>query len=277
MARPLWFVKLLKKAFPQRFLLARMTRLPLFGRAVDHLLFQGDDILYLPKDHVIRIDAPLDMPEEMALPSQVVEHFIERAGYHWVMNACICRDAHQCKDYPIDLGCLFLGEAAAGINPKLGRRVTKEEALAHVRRARALGLVHMIGRNKLDTVWLGVGPGTRLVTICNCCPCCCLWRIAPHLTPSIGAKISRMPGVSVAVTDRCTGCGACTRGICFVDAIHMEGQRAAISEACRGCGRCADLCPQKAIQVSCDPRAVGQAIARLSPLFDLSGEGGQRG
>jgi len=27
------------------------------------------------------------------------------------------------------LGCLFLGEAALGINPQLGRRVTKEEAL----------------------------------------------------------------------------------------------------------------------------------------------------
>ena len=274
MARPLWFVELLKKAFPQRFLLARMTHLPLFGRAVDHLLFQGDDILYLPKDRVIRIGASLDMPEEMALPSQVVEHFIERARYHWVMNACICRDAQGCKDYPIDLGCLFLGEAAAGINPKLGHRVTKEEALAHVRRARELGLVHLIGRNKLDTVWLGVGPGTRLVTICNCCPCCCLWRIAPHLAPSIGAKISRMPGVSVAVTGRCSGCGACTRGVCFVDAIRMDGRRAAISDACRGCGRCVDICPHKAIEISYDPQAVGRAIARLSPLFDLSGDPG---
>lgn len=273
MARPLWFVELLKRAFPQRFRLARMTRLPLFGRAVDRLFFHGDDILYLPRDRVVRIAASLDLPEEMALPSRVVEHFIEQAHDHWVMNACICRDARRCKEYPIDLGCLFLGEAAAGIHPKLGRRVTREEALAHVRRARELGLVHMIGRNKLDTMWLGVGPGTRLLTICNCCPCCCLWRIAPHLTPTIGAKISRMPGVSVAVSARCTGCGACTRGICFVDAIHMHGRRAVISDACRGCGRCVDLCPHKAIEISYDPQAVARAIARLSPLFDLSGGG----
>jgi hypothetical protein len=90
------------------------------------------------------------------------------------MNTCLCRDAKQCKDYPIDLGCLFLGEAALGINPRLGRGVTKREALEHIRRCREAGLVHLIGRNKLDTVWLGVGPGDKLLTICHCCPCCCL-------------------------------------------------------------------------------------------------------
>jgi hypothetical protein len=77
------------------------------------------------------------------------------------MNSCICREAERCEDYPIDLGCLFLGEAALGINPQLGRRVTKEKALQHVRRCREAGLVHLIGRNKLDTMWLGVGPGDR--------------------------------------------------------------------------------------------------------------------
>ncbi len=273
MARPLWLVTLLKAAFPQRFRLARLTRVPLFGQVIDHLLFGGDDIIYLPQDRVIHIDTPLEMPEETALPSQVVEHFIERASYHWLMSACICRDARKCRDYPIDLGCLFLGEAAAGINPRLGRRVTKAEALAHVRRARELGLVHLIGRNKLDTVWLGVGPGTKLVTICNCCPCCCLFRMAPQLAPYISAKIARMPGVSVGVSERCTGCGACTRGLCFVDAIHMNSHRAVISDACRGCGRCVAACPHKAIDISVEGRAIEQAIERLSPLFDLSGNG----
>ena len=179
MARPIWFVNLVKKYFPSRFSLAKLTKVPVVGRVIDYGLFEGDDIIYLPKDSVIQINESVTRPEDMVLPSQVLEHFIEKATHHWIMNFCICRDASGCRDHPIDLGCLFLGEAALGINPEFGRLASKEEALAYVRRCRDAGLVHMIGRNKLDTVWLGVDPGHKLLTICNCCPCCCLWKMLP--------------------------------------------------------------------------------------------------
>ena len=232
MSRPMWLVSLIKRTFPNRFLLARATKAPVIGAALDGLLFEGDDLFYLPPDHLVQagtrrtvsVGKVVETVPDMALPSRVVEHFIEQAGVHWIMNACICRDASGCRDYPIDLGCLFLGEAAAGINPALGRRVTKEEALEHARRCREAGLVHLIGRNKLDTVWLGVGPGDRLLTICNCCPCCCLWRVLPHISANIGERVTRMDGVTVAVSDRCIGCGTCaTPGVCFADAIRLEG------------------------------------------------------
>jgi ferredoxin len=271
MARPLWFVELIKKPFPQRFLLAGMTKLPLVGRLVDHLLFEGDGVFYLPSDQVIQIDEPIDRPEELVLPSQVVEHFIQQANHHWIMDGCICRDASQCQDYPIDLGCLFLGEAVLGINPKLGRLVTREQALEHVQRCREAGLVHMVGRNKLDTVWLGVGPGDRLLTICNCCPCCCIWRMLPNVAPEIGARVSRMPGVSVAVTDACVGCGQCIQDVCFVDAIHLLNGRAIIDDACRGCGRCVAACPQYAIKLAIDNDGyVEESISRLSARVDVA-------
>lgn len=271
MSRPVWLVQLIKKTFPGRFAAAKATKMPLLDRLVDHWLFDGDDLIYLPKDKSIKIGQSIDQLGEMVLPSQVVEHFIEQASYHWIMNTCICRDAEKCEDYPIDLGCLFLGSAAMGINPKLGRRVTKEQALEHVRRCRKAGLVHLIGRNKLDTVWLGVGPGARLLTICNCCPCCCLWRVLPYLSPQIGAKVARMPGVSVAVGDDCTGCGVCAEGTCFVNAIHMVDGHAAIGEACRGCGRCVDACPQQAIEISIDySQFVDKSVARISSLVDVT-------
>jgi ferredoxin len=271
MSQPVWFVKLIQKFFPQRFLLARLTHIPLIARIVDRLLFEGDDIIYLPQDRVIPVNQALDNPGEMILPSQVVEHFIEETDFHWIMNACICRDSIKCEDYPIDLGCLFLGQAAMGINPRLGRRVTKEEALEHTRRCREAGLVHLVGRNKLDTVWLGVGPGNKLLTVCHCCPCCCLWRVLPHIAPQIGAKIARMPGVEVTVTDRCAGCGTCTQGVCFVDAIHLVNNQALIDDACRGCGRCVDACPQQAIELTiANEQFVTQAISRLSLLVDVS-------
>jgi len=271
MARPMWFVDLVKKYFPGRFTLARLTRVPVVGRVIDHGLFEGDDIMYLPKDGVIQIDEPVPEPKQSVLPSQVVEHFIEKANHHWIMDACICRDASQCRSHPIDLGCLFLGEAVLEINPALGHLVSKEEALAHVRRCREAGLVHLIGRNKLDTVWLGAGPGNKLLTICNCCPCCCLWTMIPHIDPSIGSKITKMPGVEVAVTDECVDCGLCTDAVCFVDAISMEDGRAVIGDACRGCGRCVEICPADAIELTLeDELFVREAIDRLSPLVDVS-------
>jgi ferredoxin len=238
---------------------------------VDRFLFEGDDLIYLPQDNVINIHQTLELPGDMVLPSQVVEHFIEQANTHWIMNACICRDASGCEEYPVDLGCLFLGEAASGINPQLGRLVTTDEALEHVSRCREAGLVHLVGRNRLDTIWLGVGPGDRLLTICNCCPCCCLWRTLPHLAPLIGAKVTRMPGVSVEVTARCVGCGTCTQGACFVDAIHLIEGRAIVDDACRGCGRCVEICPQGAIEIIIDNKDyVVQSIARVTPLVDVT-------
>jgi ferredoxin len=271
MSRPRWFVQLIKKAFPGRFLAARATNVPIVGSIIDRWLFAGDDLIYLPRDQVIAVNEAIDLPGEMVVPSQIVEYFIKRATTHWIMDFCLCRDGNQCQDYPIELGCLFLGQAAAGINPKLGRQVTQEEALAHVQRCREAGLVHLIGRNKLDTVWLGVGPGDRLMTICNCCPCCCLWRVLPHVAPQIGAKVSRMPGVTVAVSDRCLGCGTCIQERCFVEAIHLIAGRAVIDDECRGCGRCVAVCPQQAIEISVDHgQFVAESITRISSLIDVS-------
>jgi ferredoxin len=93
----------------------------------------------------------------------------------------------------------------------------------------------------------------------------------PVVTPRISAKVARMPDITVTVGDRCIGCGTCTQGVCFADAIHLAGERAVIGEACRGCGRCVDVCPQDAIMLSIETGSyVEQSIARISPLVDVS-------
>jgi ferredoxin len=237
---------------------------------VDYFVFRGDDMIILPKDESIKINVPLDYPESTIIPSQVVENYINQAEYHWVMDFCMCRESDGCQDYPQKLGCLFLGEPVLKINSKLGRRVSKEEALEHARLCREAGLVHTIGRNRLDSIWLGTSPVEGLMTICNCCPCCCLWGIVPDITPRISQKITRMPGVVVKIGDNCQGCGTCTDGICFAEAIQVLNGKADISLECRGCGRCVEVCPESAITLSINGgKSIQDAINRLDKLVDL--------
>lgn len=271
MARPLWFIKIIKSLFPHIKLIAKLTHYPIIGKLIDNMLFGDDDMMFLPKDQVIQVNESLSPHGEIVLPSKIVEYFINKANYHWIMSFCICRDSLQCENYPINLGCLFLGEAAMGINPQFGRRVTKEEALEHARRCREAGLIHLIGRNKLDASWLNVSPGNKLLSICNCCPCCCLHRALPYITPQIGRKFTKMPGVSVKVNENCNGCKRCTHGICFVDAIHVVNNYAVINKECRGCGRCAFICPKDAIEVKIDDNQFYEkSVKRIKKLVKVT-------
>ena len=272
MPTPVWITKLLKFFFPYRKAIARLSHIPGIDLLTDMMLFRGDEVVYLPKDRVV-VRETIEQPGSMVLPSTLVDHFIEKASYHWVMNFCICREGDHCEDYPHDLGCIFLGEAVLKINPKVGRLVTKEEALAHARRARELGLVQLIGRDRIDTVWLGAKPFGKLMTICNCCPCCCLFRILPDLHPSISQRISRLPGVRVWIDrEACTGCGKCVRSECFVEALSLVDGKAVISDECRGCGRCVEVCPNNAIHLTIEDRGyVDNAIRRISSLVDVNG------
>ena len=165
----------------------------------------------------------------------------------------------------------FLGDAVLDINPQLGRLATKEQALEHLRKCREAGLVQMVGKNKLDAQWLGVSLGEKLLTICNCDPCCCLWRVASSLTPKIGSKIKKMPGIVIRVSEKCIGCGTCLKDICFVGAISMKDNQAIISNQCRGCGRCVSICPQYAIELIIeDKKYIEKSIHELDKIIDIS-------
>lgn len=267
---PTWLIRLIKKAFPYRRSIARLSKIPVIAAMMDKTIFNGDDLIYLPKDRVV-IQQAVEA-ESLVLPSAVVDHFIEKAAYRWIMNTCICRESDHCEDYPHDLGCIFLGEATLSMNPKLGRLASEEEALAHARRARDLGLVQLIGRDRVDNFWTGARPFGKLMTICNCCPCCCLFRMLPDLDLINRRKVSRMPGVVVQVDpQKCTGCGKCVCEGCFVEALMMIDGKAHISSECRGCGRCVEACPNQAIHLSIeDDSCVQNQIARISGLVDVS-------
>ncbi len=269
MGRPLWFVRFLQLFFPHRKILARIARIPPLSGFINEVFFDGDQMIYLPKEKVL-IQQPVTSIDHVCLPSEVVHHYIDESEYCFVMNHCVCREADHCKSYPIDIGCLFLGKPVLEINPSFGRIVSKQEAHDHERKAREAGLIHLIGRYKIDSIWLGAGPAEQLITICNCCPCCCFATAIPYLEPDIDIRVKRMPEVQLTITEKCLGCGKCTQDICFVNAISIKNGRAFINNNCRGCGRCVEICPVGAIDLFISEHAVQLTISQVDRLIQVN-------
>ncbi|MDY6794728.1 MAG: 4Fe-4S binding protein [Actinomycetota bacterium] len=224
----------------------------LFAPLVREEIFQ---VTFLP------VAEEVPTPREMVLPRQVLARLIEEASHRFIYNNCICRTQEGCSKYPSDLGCLFLGDAAAHLHPSLGHRAGIEECLEHLERASEAGLVGMMGHLWMDATALGVMHRFhRFLVVCFCCDCCCMVRTdLREAGPEFKRTIKKLDAVKVRVTGECRGCGTCVE-TCFVGAISLRGDRAFIDpESCKGCGRCAMVCPQKAIEVDFDD---GDAVWR---------------
>jgi len=279
-------VKVIKLTFKSRFTFAKLCRkIPLIANVVDKLFFEEDDIQVLPRDSSIKsnntvlceeitINRDVEVPENIMLPSIVLKEMIMKSKYHVIMDSCICRVSNDCKDYPQKLGCLFLGRGSKRISPKLGKVVSSYEAIEHVDKCQEAGLVHIIGRNKIDSVWLNTGPKEELLSICACCPCCCLWKMTPNLPEHIGKSFSKMEGVELKLDKTlCTNCGKCMKDICFVEAISAENGKASIDMTkCRACGRCAEVCSTGALTIQMEENGVKDSIKRVDSLIDVTSE-----
>ncbi|NVM55411.1 MAG: 4Fe-4S ferredoxin [Candidatus Helarchaeota archaeon] len=272
-AKGLWFITKLPKKFPIITNISSIiSRLPLIEKILDYTPLKDDLVFTLPKDQVIQMNQSLEMQGETVLPSQIVEYFIRKAKHHFIMKVCLCRYSNDCKDYPKDFGCMFMGDALLNINTKLGRFVTAEEALDFAEKCREAGLVHLIGRAYPDRIGLGATPPNKLLTICNCCPCCCGLSIFKHLPAQLGRTYGKMPGVEVRVhKDKCVGCGTCMKNVCFIDAIQIINKKAAIDQSvCRCCGRCILACPQEAIElIISDENFIQNAINEISSRVEV--------
>lgn len=245
------YVKLLENFFPQRFKIAKLSKIPIVRWIYSKMIFGKNNLTYLTKDKVVEItlNKKIQPPDSIVVPSKVVEYLIEESSFCFIMNFCICREAMNCKNHPVELGCLFMGEAAKKIPISFGKPASKKQALDHVKKCRENGLVHLIGRDRLDETWLGVGSKIPLVTVCNCCNCCCLWRMLPDLDERLSSTVKRMPGIKISVNENCSGCGICTKDVCFINAIKIVDGVAVISNNCLACGRCVEVCPNNAIEL----------------------------
>ncbi|MEF8879498.1 MAG: 4Fe-4S binding protein [Candidatus Thermoplasmatota archaeon] len=266
------FVQLLKKIFPHRSKIAKLSKNPMIKWLYNKMIFEKNNLTVLPKNKVVEIEInkKIKPAESIVLPSQIVEYFIDKANYHFIMDFCICRESMNCQNHPKELGCLFIGDATKDITPDFGHAATKEEAKKHVEKCREEGLIHTIGRDKIDEMWLGTKPEKDLMVVCNCCHCCCLWRMLTDLDKELGLTVKKMPGVKVEITDKCVGCRRC-ENICFVEAINVKKGKAEINDECRGCGRCVEICPHDAIKISIeDNNFIEKTIERIKSSVDVT-------
>jgi len=188
------------------------------------------------------------MPANSFLPRQLLETLVEESSSRVVMNSCLCRTVEGCNHYPLDLGCLFLGDGADQIHSSMAHNVSRQEALAHIDRGMALSLSPTIIHSWFDATILGIDY-KKMLGICFCCPCCCTLQGSVTYGPdSFQESVKPIPGIKVEITSDCIGCGTCLE-TCTFNAIEMHSPAAIITSRCKACGRCIETCPQQAIRM----------------------------
>lgn len=261
---------ILKYIFNWRFWIAEITKKSkAYKKLIDKMLFEDDEIIVIP--NTININKKIESEGSEFLPTEVIKDVIRRNNDIVIMETCLCRTSNDCKDYPQDIGCIFLGPTTKKIPKNIGHKATVDEALAQVDRADAAGLSHIIGRNKIDTVWMNVRPGKGLLTICHCCPCCCLWKVYPNLHDDISNKLERLDGVSVKLNEEnCKLCEKCLDEVCMFDAIHIKDNKITIDQSiCKGCGLCVNACNFNAIKIDYTTETIDNVVNRLDDLVEI--------
>jgi len=256
------------RRFPQVFDLVgyyvKMANLPFIGERLPEFDPKENNFSWIP------INQDIQGAEQIALPEEVLDRLIDKAKHRVIVNACSCRIAMDCKDYPNEIGCLFMGESALVIPATHREEVTPKKAKAHARKAIKAGLVPVAGKARIDSTGLMIKDEGKLLTVCFCCECCCLTRLFRYLTPEIMKGIQHpVEGLTVEVTDDCIGCGICVDK-CYINAMEMKNGQAVTGDMCTFCGRCATHCPEKAIKLKLDnPNAVDDVVRRIESVINF--------
>jgi len=268
--RPEWWMSLQAFLFPFIKKLLRETQTTVLGRLSGRLTIpvlsgKNFDITYLP------IHQKISRGSDVLLPQTVLTEIIRRSAHRVIIKRCTCRDGNRCKNHPIELGCLLLGEGSREIDTGVGRHVGIDEAIEHVDRCLENGLVPFVGRFKADNYIWGVRDNVKLLTVCFCCRCCCIIKNSLKYLPDVSKEsVTKLKGLMI-VTDHsvCKACSRCVE-VCFVGARSLQDGRILHDDGlCKGCGHCLTVCPSNAIRVSVsDPEeAVADVFDRIDNLI----------
>jgi len=208
---------------------------------------QGAVKITYPINRVIPVNQKIQTGNTIRTYQQVAS-YIEKYQ-PLAVSTCFCRHEAKLIDEKDDCGkpdevCMQFGMGAQFvIDRKMGRQISKEEAMEVLNKAEEAGLVHAtINRQEIDF-------------LCNCCGCHCIIlktalaqpkpglslnsgfkpRHDHDLRTSCGTCIDRCPTQALSMDnedkpelnlDRCIGCGACATG-CAFDAVTLV-ERASI-------------------------------------------------
>lgn len=258
------------RIFNWRFWIAGLTKKSKIAKKViNKALFEKDEIVVIP--NTININKKIEAEKSEFLPTDIIKEVIKRCEDIVIMDSCLCRTSNNCEDYPQDIGCIFLGPTTKKIPRTICHEATVDEALAQVDEADNAGLSHIIGRNKIDSVWMNVRPGEGLLTICHCCPCCCLWKVYPNLHKDISDKLEKLEGINVTYdSNKCKSCMKCLNDVCMFKAIEEKDGKIIIdSNNCKGCGLCVNTCKFGALTIDYTDKTIDNVVNRMDNLIEI--------
>jgi len=162
----------------------------------------------------------------------------------WGVVDCICRVQRaligEPCDHPLDV-CMVLSQTPGVFDhsPEI-RALTRDEAMATLRRAAEAGLVHSVSNNQQGG-WY----------ICNCCTCSCgvLRGMAELGMANVVARSAFVNRVDEAL---CVGCGLCVES-CQFGALSLDDVICVNESRCVGCGVCVLACPEEALSLARRP------------------------
>lgn len=270
--RPGWWLNILAWGFPLAQFAVKSMKVRFIGRIarlflVPFLSGKNFNITYLPINEEVSTSHSL-------LSETVVQELVRRSAHRVIIHRCTCRDGNTCQKYPVDLGCLLLGEGTIEIDSRVGKHATVDEALKHVNNCIKAGLLPFVGRFRPDNFIWGVRDRGKLLTICFCCRCCCIILNTAKYFPEISVNsLVKLRGLEIITnTVQCDLCALCTEE-CFVNARKIQnGIIIYDSNRCKGCGRCISVCPQNAIELKIEDTdsAIDELMNRINSIIDIS-------
>jgi ferredoxin len=175
---------------------------------------------------------------------------------------CFCRQWRKFMGEPCRFGhddesCIVLGSLTRYVvDYGIARYISKEEALAVVKKAQMKGAVHQVYHEREDL---------RLpeIAICNCCWDCC-GIIGSYNRGLLPMRVRSYYLAGVADESACTGCGMCVK-FCPVRAVTVVNKKAQIdADKCIGCGQCQLRCPEGLIALHYGEREVALPLLKKS-------------
>jgi NAD-dependent dihydropyrimidine dehydrogenase PreA subunit len=227
------------------------------------------------QSRVIPLHAKVDKAKSKnaIVPYKLVDDFIDSAGFIIILDECLCRKGMDCKNYPIDIGCIMLGQGSRVMLERgHGREVTAEEAKKYARKGAEAGLVVFAAQAKAEEQMMGIPLEKRhqFIELCFCCPCCCLaMSNLKYYTPEIKKHNFVNVGFAAKALPDCKGCGKCV-DICPAGAVRANGNKVWVKEDdCIGCGLCQIACKHDAIQLVQVGKQKGDLIEYFGGLINL--------